>query len=406
MDIKDIIELEMKGSFDFFWKETVTDKDSPAYGLIRDGNGPADANRASIASVGFGLSAIIIGVEKGWITKEEGEERALGTLKTFWYNAEELDGFFFHFLDMQTAKKYENDYDVASIIDTSLFLNGAITVAEYFGGEVAAYFEKIYKRVDWTKYYDVERNYYFMGYTEETGGTGQWDHYAEQLMQYILGVASPTYSVPAEIYDGFERQAREYKGLKFFAAPHNPLFIHQYSHAWYDFEHVVDADGVNWFDNSVQATKAQRQYTIDNQDKHTAYNENAWGFSASDGPNGYNALGAPAWDRDGNPWKNDDGTIAPTAAISSIVFTPEESLKALEYFYNEVPELWSEYGFLDSFNQDGEETWVAERVIGIDKGAGLLMLFNHQSHVLYDLYMNNAYIKKGTDLLNWKQIDN
>lgn len=403
MDKHDILELEMKASFDFFWKEAVTDPDSPAYGLIRDGNGPNDANRASIASVGFGLSAIVIGVEKGWITKEEGHERALGTLKTFWYNVEELNGFFFHFLDMKTAEKYENDYDVASIIDTSLFLNGAITVAEYFGGEVYDYFDKIYKRVDWTKYYDEERNYYYMGYKEETGGTGQWDHYAEQLMQYILGVGSPTYPVPAKIYDGFDRPKREYKEYTFFSAPHNPMFIHQYSHAWYDFRNVVDADGVNWFDNSVQATKAQRQYAIDNKDKRPSYSEKAWGFTACDGPRGYHAHGAPAWDREGNSVENDDGTIAPTAALGSIVFTPEESLDALEYFYNEVPELWSEYGFLDSYNAEGEELWVAKRVIGIDKGAGLLMMFNYQSHLLYDLYMNNEYVKKGTKLLNWKQ---
>lgn len=403
MDKNAILELEMKGCFDFFWKEANTDLESPGYGLIRDGNGENDKDRASIASVGFGLSAVIIGVEKGWITKEEGEQRALGTLKTFWNNVEHLNGFYYHFIDMKTAKKYEAFYDCASIIDTALFINGAITVAEYFGGEVYEYMDRIYKRIDWTKYYDEDRNLYYMGYTEEKGGFGQWDMYAEQLMQYILGVASPTHPVPAEIYKGFKRELRTYKDFEFYATQHNPLFVHQYSHAWYNFKNVVDEDGINWFNNSVTATQAQKQYAIDHSDTHPSYGESAWGFTACDGPRGYHAHGAPAFDSENKPHKNDDGTIAPTAALSSIVFTPEESLNVLEHFYTNVPELWSEYGFLDSYNAEKEELWVAERVIGIDKGATLLMFENYQSGLIWDLYMKNAYVKEATEKLNWKK---
>lgn len=405
MNKHEILELEMKGSFDFFWKEANTNPESPGFGLIRDGNGVNGKNQASIASVGFGLSGIIIGVEKGWITKEEGKERALGTLKTFWYNAEHLNGFYYHFLNMETAQKFEAFYDCASIIDTAIFVNGAITVAEYFGGEVYEYMDKIYRRIDWTKYYDEERNLFYMGYTEENGGFGQWDMYAEQLMQYILGVASPTHPVPAEIYNGFKRELRTYKDFEFYATEHNPLFVHQYSHAWYNFENVVDADGINWFDNSVTATKAQKQYAIDHSEDMTSYGENAWGFTACDGPTGYHAHGAPAFDSKNQPLKNDDGTIAPTAALSSIVFTPEDSLNVMEYFYNEVPELWGEYGFLDSYNAEKEELWVAERVIGIDKGATLLMFANYQSGLIWKLYMQNKYVKEASEKLNWTSVN-
>lgn len=401
MNKEEILELEMKGSFDFFWKEANTDENSPGYGLVRDGNGEKDEHRASIASVGFGLSAIVVGVDKGWITKDEGHKRALGTLKTFWHNAEHLNGFYYHFLNLETAEKFEAFYDCASIIDTALLVNGAITVAEYFGGEVYEYMDKIYHRIDWTKYYDEERNLYYMGYTEEKGGFGQWDMYAEQLMQYILGVASPTHAVPAKIYKGFDRELRTYKDFEFYATRHNPLFVHQYSHAWYDFEKVVDEDGINWFDNSVSASRAQKQYAIDHQDNYPSYGENTWGFTACDGPNGYHAHGAPAYDIDNKPLKNDYGTIAPTAALGSIVFTPDDSLNVLENFYNNIPELWSEYGFLDSFNAEDNDLWVAKRVIGIDKGATLLMAANYQSGLIWKLYMQNKYVKNATEKLNW-----
>lgn len=400
----EILDLEAKGCFDFFWNEANSDPESPGYGLIRDGDGENDSDRASIASVGFGLSGIIIGVERGWITKEQGEERVLGTLKTFWNEAEELNGFFYHFLNMNTAKKYEAFYDCASIIDTSLFLNGAITAAEYFGGEIKELTEKIYQRVDWQKYYDEERNLYYMGYTEEKGGFGQWDMYAEQLMQYILGVSSPTYPVPPKIYNGFNRELRTYKNFNFYATQHNPLFVHQYSHAWYNFKDVEDQDGINWFDNSVTATLAQRQYAIDHMDKYRGYNENAWGFTACDGPRGYHAHGAPAYNSNNELEANDDGTIAPTAASGSIVFAPEESIEAMNYFYEEVPALWGKYGFLDSYNQEGEEEWIAKRVIGIDKGATLLMIENYRTGLIWDLYMKNKYVQKATELLEWKSV--
>lgn len=400
----EILDLEAKGCFDFFWNEANSDPESPGYGLIRDGDGENDSDRASIASVGFGLSGIIIGVERGWITKEQGEERVLGTLKTFWNEAEELNGFFYHFLNMNTAKKYEAFYDCASIIDTSLFLNGAITAAEYFGGEIKELTEKIYQRVDWQKYYDEERNLYYMGYTEEKGGFGQWDMYAEQLMQYILGVSSPTYPVHPKIYNGFNRELRTYKNFNFYATQHNPLFVHQYSHAWYNFKDVEDQDGINWFDNSVTATLAQRQYAIDHMDKYRGYNENAWGFTACDGPRGYHAHGAPAYNSNNEPEANDDGTIAPTAASGSIVFAPEESINAMNYFYEEVPALWGKYGFLDSYNQEGEEEWIAKRVIGIDKGATLLMIENYRTGLIWDLYMQNKYVQKATELLEWKSV--
>ena len=399
MDANQILELEAKGCFDFFWNEANTDPFSPGYGLIRDKTGEEDKMMASIASVGFGLTAIIIGIHRGWITKDEGYERTRGTLHTFLRHAEESEGFFFHFLDMETAKKYELFYDCASIIDTSIFLNGAITSAEYFGGEIKEMFEAIYKRVNWQKYYDEDRNYFYMGYQPESGGFGQWDHYAEQLMQYILGVASPTYPVPRKIYDGFDRSLGSYGEYKFRNSPGGSLFTHQFSHAWFDFKDKVDADGINWYDNSVIATKASRQYCIDHSKNFKTFGENSWGLTACMGPDGYRGYGFAPFHPNCDSNIN-DGTVAPCASIGSLPFVPEEVKAAVKYFYNEVPQLWSKYGFLDAYNLDRD--WTASIVIGIDKGISLLMIENYRSNLIYDLYMNNNYIKKAEKMLGFK----
>ncbi|MBM7841077.1 hypothetical protein JOC54_004376 [Alkalihalobacillus xiaoxiensis] len=401
MNREKIIQEEAYRSFLFFWEEANTDPSSPGFGLIRDKTGDDAVHVASIASVGFGLSAIIIGIERGWISHQEGFVRTKGTLETFLHQVEHFDGFFYHFLDMRTAKRYKEYHDCASIIDTSLFLNGAITSAEYFGGEIKSLFNKLYERINWQTYYNKETNQFYMGYDEETGGFGQWDMYAEQLMQYMLGTASPTHPVPVAIYDGFERQLGTYGDYTFYNSPGGQLFTHQFAHAWFQFKDTVDKDGIDWFDNSVKASLASRQYAIDNQNTFRTWSKDSWGLTASEGPNGYHGHGTPPY----HPLVDvkNDGTVAPCAAAGSIVFTPEESKAALEHFYQAHPRLWSKYGFLDAFNVDLEPAWYSERVIGIDKGITLLMIENERSGLIWDLYMKNDYIKKAQDLLGFKK---
>ncbi len=396
-----VIELEAKRSFEFFWNEANTNPDSPGYGLILDQS--ANKEVASIASVGFGLTAIIIGIERGWITREEGYERTKGTLKTFWNNVEHERGFFYHFLNMETGKKNESFYDCASIIDTSILLNGAITSAEYFGGEIAELFEKIYDRVDWMMYYDHSVNQFYMGYKPETGGFHHWDMYAEQMMQYILGVASETHPVPVKIYEGFERRLGEYGGYEFYNSPGGSLFTHQYSHAWFDFNKYLDSDGIDWFENSVKASKANRQYCINEHGNFKTYHENSWGLTACSTPNGYGGPGTPPYHP--NVTSKNDGTVAPSGAAGSIVFTPEESISAMEYYYGKHSKLWGEYGFVDAYNLDVTPEWYANHVIGIDKGITLLMIENYRSGLVWDLYMKNKVVQKGIKLLDWNKKD-
>src|SRR5690625_975482 len=396
-----VIDEEAKRCFDFFWNEVNDDPNSQGYGLILDKTAKDSQNVASIASVGFGLSAIIIGVERKWISYESGYERTKGTLETFWNHVEHVGGFFYHFLDMQTAKKYGNYHDCASIIDTAIFLNGAVTSAEYFGGDIKALFEKIYHRVDWALYYDDTRNVFYMGYHQDTGGFGQWDMYAEQLMQYILGVASPTHPVPPTIYNGFDRKLDNYGPYEFYNSPGGPIFTHQFSHAWFNFKNIVDRDGINWFDNSVKASLASRQYSIDNPKNLKTYHENAWGLTACQGPKGYCVPGTPPYYEDVDPVL--DGTVPPAGAAGSIVFTPKESIAALNYYYDNHPKLWGKYGFQDAYNLDEEAACYADLVIGIDKGITLLMIENYKTGLIWDLYMKNNYVQEAQQLLGWRK---
>lgn len=392
MNKKDILCKEQKLSFDFFWNEVSLKEKT--YGLIRDNTGH---DVASVASVGFGLSAIPTGVENKWITREEGYERALKTLKTFFYNAEHKEGFFIHFLDMENASRtWQSE---VSIIDTALFLMGALTVGEYFGGEVNDYFEKIYARVNWNWYTDKQKNMFYMGYWYEKGFGGHWDLYAEQLMMYILGAASPTHPTDPEMYYTFGRNIGKYGDYEMIYTWTGSIFTYQYTHAWIDFRKLKDRNGTNWFENSVLASKASRQYSIDMKSKYITFSENSWGLTACDSPTGYRGdFGAPPAGKNNTVCKT-DGTIAPAGALGSFVFMPEEVGEAAQN-YAGIDKLNGKYGFKDAYNLD--KNWISDIEIGIDKGIGILMYENYKTGMIWDIVMRNKYIKEGLKKLEIK----
>lgn len=354
-----ILEKELKGCYDFFNKEINLKKDSSGYGLIRD-KSSIYKQIASIASVGYGLASLIIGVEHKWISYEKAYERAEKTLDTFLEVLENDHGFFYHFINMDTGKREWNCE--VSIIDTAIFICGALTAGEYFEGKVKEKARKLYLQINWEWYRNKEINQFYMGYTKERGFLGKWDLYAEQLMLYILGVASSTYPVPCSIYNDFEKRIGEYKEEKNIITTYcGTLFTYQFSHAWIDFRDLIDDDGINWFENSIKATKANRRYCIDNKNKYLTYHEDSWGLTSCVGPNGYKAYGARPCLMDIE--KENDGTIAPCGAIGSIVFTPEESLVAMQYYYNYHPKLWCKYGFRDGYNITKDRKWYSKECI-------------------------------------------
>lgn len=280
-----LLKKELKGDFNFFIEEANTNQNSKGYGLIRDKT-KLSPEVASIASVGYGLAALVIGVERKWIDFQKAYDRANGTLNTFLNHMESIHGFFYHFIHMETAKRVWNCE--VSIIDTAIFICGAMLAGEYFKGEIKEKAEQLYRKIEWNWYLDKNCNQFYMEYSPEKGFFGHWDMYAEQLILYVLAVASPTFPVDKSTYDDFKKPTRDYDEIKNIIYTYcGTLFTYQYSHAWIDFRKRKDSNGIDWFENSIKATLANRKYCIENSPKYKTYGENSWGLTPCIGPKGY-----------------------------------------------------------------------------------------------------------------------
>ena len=389
----------MKGSFDFFWEQANTDVNSPGFGLIRD-RYPGSEGIASTASVGFGLTAYLIGIEKGYITKQEVLDRVNKTLDTL-LAMDRMEGFFYHFIDIQTGKRAW-DSEVSSI-DTAILFMGVLAAGQYFGGEIATKAKQLYDGVNWPWFIDPSKDMFYMAYRPEKGKgfEGHWDFYAEQLILYILAAGSDTHPVDDTTYYGFTRHLAKYgDGKPFIHSWFGSIFTYQMSHAWIDFRGYSDKEKVNWFDNSVEASLAQVNFATVMAPKYKTLGPNAWGLTACDGPDGYNGLyGAPPSGYDDKANVVDD-TISPAGAIGSILFVPQPAQQAMLNYYT-FEQLKGNYGFKDAYNLSKD--WFDTDVIGIDKGISLLMLANFQNDIVYKIMMKNSNILKGLDHLQIKK---
>jgi hypothetical protein len=401
-------------TFLYFLKES-----NPTNGMISD-NTRTDAH-ASIAAIGFALTAYPIGVERGFITRDEAIERTLTTLR-FFRNSEQSDdpnatgykGFYYHFLHMDSGRRaWQSEL---STIDSTFLLAGALAAGAYFDGdtaeerEIRQLAEELYVRADWQWALNAGETV-VMGWKPESGFLPyRWYGYNEAMILYVLALASPTYPIPTESYSA-QTQTYRWKrlyGQEFLYA--GPLFIHQLSHMWIDFRGIQDEfmrqKGIDYFENSRRATFVQQQYAIHNPLDFKGYNEHCWGITASDGPGpitieidgiertffDYIARGVP----DGP----DDGTIAPWAAIASLPFAPEIVLPTLQYFSENHPEMISKYGFKCSFNptfktHPHEKGWISQGYYGLDQGPIVMMIENYRTGFLWNLMRTCPYIVTG-----------
>lgn len=389
---EELLERESRASFDFFWGEANADAGSAGYGLIAD-RAPGNPGLASVASTGFGLTALPIGAERRWIGRDEARERALGTIDTLLGRAAKEHGFLYHFLNQADGSRAPGSE--VSIIDTAIAVNGALVAGVYFGGEVEAKARALAEQVEWPWFRDPESNRFYMGYSPEEGFSGHWDFYAEQLVMYILGAGSKTHPVSGDMFYAFQRDKRAYgEGEPFIHSWFGSLFTHQFSHAWFDFRGYADREGVDWWANSVAASEASRRYAIDQSGAYRTFGPNAWGLTASDSPDGYNGLfGSPPSGFDDAQHRT-DGTVAPAGALGSLPFTPEASLAALAHYMGK-PALWGRYGLADAYNEVAEPFWVDPDVIGIDKGITLLMIENYRTGRVWDWYMQSDIVQAG-----------
>ncbi len=392
-----LLDSLQRTAFNYFWNEA-----NPSNGLIKDRS--ASWSPCSIASLGFGLTAICVGIDHGWVTREAGRERILTALETLW-NAPQgsgasgiagYKGLFYHFLDMNTATRVWDSE--LSTIDTALLFAGILFAKQYFDTEdsldvaVRAHADSLTRRADW-EFMRAGGSGIRMGWKPGTGfsGFGNWIGYNEAMILYIIALGSPTYPVPASTWNywtsGYSWQT--WYGQSYVNFP--PLFGHHYSHCWIDFRCIQDAymrnRGITYFENSRRATLAQRAYCMANPFNHIGYSDSLWGLTAGDGPDGYEARGAP-------PAQNDDGTITPTAAVSSIPFAPEVCIPAARNMYNAYgAQLWMQYGFRDGFNLS--RGWWGPDVIGIDQGPIILMIENYRNGSVWERFMENEDIQLG-----------
>lgn len=397
-----LIEKEIKGCFEYFWHEVNTDETSLGYGLVRDLD---DRDIASIAAVGFALCAYMIGVERGYISKEEGYNRTLKTLQTIKNNVPHSHGFLAHFVNLNTVEMIKNtEY---STIDTAILLMGAITVGEYFGEEVKEIATYLCDRCDWD--YMIRKNnnktqILMALFPNDPNFSVYWDHYAEQLMMYILyaGKSDCDIKKARNLYYDFERNVGSYKGKNMIYCFGNPLFIHQFTHAFFDFREFIDERGCDWWQNSVDATLANRQFCIDQKWSKT-FNENSWGLSATQTIHGYEVYGAPPFGFECDYDCRCDGTVTPYAALSSMPFTPKESIEALRYF-NSIEGLNGKYGLFDSYNFESDP-WITPIYVGIDKGPTIVMLDNYLSGTAWKYFMQSEVALKAIKVLKFQKRD-
>ncbi len=385
-------------AFDYFWYEA-----NSANGLIKDRS--TQTSLCSIASVGFGLTAIGVGIDRGWITRTEGRQRTLVTLNTFWNGPQsELSsgvigykGWFYHFLDMTTAVR--SGTTELSSIDTGLLLAGILYSRQYFTGAdsaetmIRSLADSIYRRVDW--------NWMCNGASSLTMGwdpnskfiSARWIGFSEASILYILGMGAPVAPLSAPSWtawtSGYTWSLNKWLGDYFVDYP--PLFVHQYSHCWVDFRNIADEymklHGITYFENSRRATLAQRLYCMDNPKIFFGYGPNMWGITASDMPTGYGERGTN---------KNDDGTINATAPGGSMPFAPEFCMPALRNMYDTYrTTIWTAYGFCDAFNLSVSPAWWDANVLGIDQGPIIIMAENYRTGSVWKTFMKDKYIASG-----------
>lgn len=361
----------------YFWEQS-----DPQTGLVRDRSNP-DAP-ASIAACGFGLAALCIGAERGWLEARAVRERVQAMLSFFKDRAEQQHGFFYHFLDMNTGRRTWSS-EISSI-DNALLMAGILFAGQYYRDSVL---EKqanmLFNRVDWPWMLNGQETFCLEWKPESGFSNDRWNTYAEHILLYILAMGSPTHPVSKKSWKAWRREFKTYKSYTYVHNSQESLFVYLFSQAWLDFRNKRDGK-VNYWTNTTQAIKANRKFCQDNKKYFKTYETNIWGLSETDGPSGYKHYGATE--------KGHDGTIAPYAMIASIPFVPslaQDGVHAMARKY--AGKIWGPYGFTSGFNKDRK--WYSTEYVGIHLGLTALMLDNYYSGFVWKTMMENPVVREG-----------
>jgi len=405
-------------TFQFFWESSRSDN-----GLTPDRAPGAEVS--SVAAVGFALTSYLVGVEKGYVSREAAAQRTLSTLRTLWSAPQGpmasgvagYNGLFYHFLDEHDGLR--TNQSELSTVDTALLMAGVLAAQTFFDEEndaersIRSLSDRLYRRVDWSWAYSTRnRPLLSMGWSPEHGFLeADWRGYNEGMILYLLALGSPTHAIDPRAWEQWTRSYRVEGAEKGVAhVGFGPLFGHQYSHIWIDFRGIQDnymrSKGTDYFVNSTRATYANRAYCIANPGRWKGYGESVWGLTASDGPvnDGRADPATPFhayWARGPTPdGAEDDGTIAPTAVGGSVPFAPEVTIPTLLRMREQFGDhLYGQYGFKDAFNlsypANSGEGWFDDQYLAIDQGPILLMIENYRTGFVWDLLKRNAYVTAG-----------
>jgi hypothetical protein len=398
----EFLDMVERATFRYFWNYA-----HPVSGLARERVG--SGNTVTTGGSGFGLMAILSGIERGFISRNEGALRFKKILTFLTQTAHRYHGVFPHWIDGTTGATipFSTYDDGGDLVETSFMIQGLLAARQYFNGtdsnEVAvrAMIKNVWEGAEYswyrrstssnTLYWHWSADYAWQMNMPITG----WD---EAMICYLLGVASPTYPIPSSMYNSgwagpsSYRNGNTYFGYKLYVGPTygGPLFFAHYSFLGFDPRNKKD-NFTNYFNNNKNHTLINRAYCISNPKAYAGYNENCWGLTASDNPSGYSAQ-SPT---------NDNGTITPSAALSSMPYTPQESIAALKYFYRTYGnKIWGEYGFKDAMNIG--QNWFASSYLAIDEGPIIVMIENYRSQLLWNLFMSSPEIKPMMDAIGFK----
>jgi hypothetical protein len=364
------------------------DMADPNTGLVRDrasATEPYAPSASSIAATGFGLSALAIAAGRGYLDPALAQARVRTTLKFLCERVDQEHGFFYHFLDSASGKRIWRSE--ASSVDTAWVLCGVLHAGAYWqDAEIRKLASELLNRTDWQWMLDADQTLCH-GWMPETGFLAyRWDSYSEGLAMYLLAVSSEKHPIDPTCWKAFKRPMRDYEGI-FFIDAGAPLFVHQYSHAWFDFRDRRD-EYADYFHNSIRATEAHRRFCLSYSREFPWYQPDMWGVTASDSRTGYRV-----WASTSTP---PDGTLVPCAAGGSLVFLPQTCGTVLQNMFDRWGDrIWTKYGFVDAFHP--KDQWYSHYVLGIDQGILLLMMENMRSGAVWNSVMSTPEAKRAMD---------
>ncbi len=376
--------------FQFFWEQA-----DPQTGLVKDRCNARIIDTSivgSVAATGFGLTALCIGEKRGYVTQAEARLRAVTTLQFLRDKMPTHRGFFYHFGNIKTGERiWESEI---SSIDTAILLCGVLTCREHFRhSELARFAGDVLNRVEWS-WLSEDTTLLPHGWSPERGFLPyRWDYYSELMMMYLLGMGSEHHPLPPDTWNAWKRLTFEYEGFRYIGS-YAPLFIHQYSQAWFDFRGKRDRY-VDYFRNSTIATEVHKRFCMELGAKFPDYTEDLWGITASDSQHGYTVWGGPP------EMGAIDGSVVPSAPAGSLPFLPQATLRVLKNIRKSYPQAWCKYGFVNAFNP--LNNWFDTDVVGIDTGITLLMAENLRTAFVWNTFMRSREARRGLELAGFQR---